>query len=103
MVKYKFWLMEHNPAKHYDTFIYKLYMAIIGIFFQCHDCYDGYYYPTYGVAPHWHDINKTGSIVGSTVLYDKKEWPENYDDVDGGCGVYYCPNNKCVNSKKHNS
>jgi len=100
MDRVKFWLMEHNPAEYYDTPVYKIYMSIIGIFFKCHECYDGYYYPSYGVAPHWHDITKTGSLIGSTELYDKKEWPENYDDVDDGCGVYYCPNKNCENSKE---
>lgn len=57
-------------------------------------------YPYYGVAPHIHDLTKTGSIIGSTVLLNKKDYPDNYDDVDNGCGIYYCENKECENSKE---
>lgn len=96
---FQFWLMEHNPATFYDDWKYKIWVFITWPFFRCHECFDGYYYPSYGVAPHWHDIKQTGSFIGSTRLYDKSEWPDNYDDVDDGCGTYYCPNPKCINGK----
>ncbi len=52
-------------------------------------------YPVYGVAPHKHDLGKTGSIIGSTVVQPKETWPENFveDKESPGCGTYYCP--KC--------
>lgn len=53
-------------------------------------------YPTYGMAPHTHDMNKTGSAIGSTVFLPRSEWPDNFDpDPDAeGCGTWtHCP--KC--------
>ena len=53
-------------------------------------------YPTYGMAPHMHDMNKTGSAIGSTVFLPRSEWPDNFDpDPDAeGCGTWtHCP--KC--------
>lgn len=46
----------------------------------------------YGVAPHRHDMQKTGSIIGSTVLLPKEEWPSNFrpDPEDPSCGTYFC-------------
>lgn len=46
----------------------------------------------YGVAPHRHDMQKTGSIIGSTVLLPKEEWPHNFrpDREDPSCGTYFC-------------
>ncbi len=56
-------------------------------------------YPQYGLAPHSHDIKKTGTIIGSTVISSKKKWPDNFheDFEDPGCGVYTCPNINCEN------
>lgn len=51
-------------------------------------------YPSYGVAPHRHDLKRTGSIIGSTVLLPKNKWPDNFvEDKDcPGLGTYtYCP------------
>ena len=62
---------------------------------KCKVCCDGMYYPQYGVAPHCHDKQLR------SYLLPEKEWPENYDDVDNGCGVYYCPVKKCYYSKKN--
>ena len=46
----------------------------------------------YGVAPHKHDLSKTGSIIGSTVVEPKERWPENFreDPECEGCGVWTC-------------
>jgi hypothetical protein len=71
----------------------------------CEHCNDGEgdcIYPWYGCAPHSHDLDKTGSFIGSTVLDDKSAWPENFiEDMEaGGLGTYaYClecgrPNNE---------
>jgi len=56
-----------------------------------------YPYPMYGVAPHIHDFSKTGSIIGSTRIKSKSEWPESFveDPEAPGCGVYYCQNEEC--------
>lgn len=53
-------------------------------------------YPYYGVAPHKHDLSKTGSYIGSTVVLPESEWPDNFspDFEDPSCGIYtHCP--KC--------
>jgi hypothetical protein len=44
------------------------------------------------MAPHSHDIKKTGSIIGSTVIDPKKNWPNNFweDPEAPGCGVWTC-------------
>jgi hypothetical protein len=58
-------------------------------------------YPYYGLAPHKHDIKITGSIIGSTAIVDKSEYPDNFDEdpESPGAGVYSCPyNNKCENN-----
>lgn len=51
-------------------------------------------YPYYGMAPHDHDISKTGSFIGSTVTKHKKDWPHNFSpdpETDGGRGIWSCP------------
>ncbi len=50
----------------------------------CLGCY-------YGVAPHRHDLSG-GSIIGSTRLLPREEWPANFDEdpEDPGCGIYHC-------------
>lgn len=47
-------------------------------------------FPIYGVGPHRHQGD---SWIGSTVMLDKSEWPDNYrEDPDcPGCGVYWRP------------
>lgn len=61
-----------------------------------------YIYPYYGVAPHRHKVvpGCPVTMIGSTVMYPEDEWPSNYEDVDDGCGVWYCPNKDCCNSKQ---
>jgi hypothetical protein len=59
-------------------------------------------FPTYGVAPHTHDMSKTGSVIGSTVILPESEWPDNFEpDKDvPGCGTYtHCP--KCGAGKRN--
>lgn len=48
----------------------------------------------YGLAPHIHDMEKTGSIIGSTKLLPKKLWPVNFmpDPEAEGCGTWHCAN-----------
>jgi len=98
--KFQFWLMEHNPAECFDDWKDKIWTFIIWPFFRCHECYDGYYYPQYGTAPHTHGIEKAGEgrIALTTRINDKATWPDEYDDVDDGCGIWYCRNAKCPNS-----
>ncbi len=61
---------------------------------NCCDCCndgDGHcVYPYYGLAPRKHDLSKTGSILGSTVIDNKSEWPEHFaEDWEAkGCGTY---------------
>lgn len=54
----------------------------------------------YGVAPHRHDMDKTGSIIGSTVILPKEEWPKNFipDPEDETCGTWFCEScaKRCV-------
>ena len=63
-----------------------------------------YPFPQYGLAPHGHDIARTGSIMGSTVLRPKDDWPPNFheDPEAPGCGVYYCIDPECQNSYEKN-
>lgn len=46
----------------------------------------------YGVAPHKHDLKRTGSIIGSTVLLPKDQWPSTFreDSECPGLGTYTC-------------
>lgn len=57
------------------------------------------YYPYYGIAPHYHNL-ESGSFIGSTVFIDKKEWPKNFieDKEEPGMGTYYCPD--CMDIKE---
>ena len=50
----------------------------------------GSIYPFYGLAPHRHDMGRTGSLVGSTVEKPREEWPANFcEDKDApGMGTY---------------
>jgi hypothetical protein len=80
------------------NFLTIIYFKLLFLSSKCKDCLDGYYYPQYGIAPHRHNIMKTGSFVGSTELKDESEWPDNYNDVDDGQGVWYCPNIECKNN-----
>lgn len=52
----------------------------------------------YGLAPHSHNMEKTGSIIGSTEIYSKDKWPANFtEDAEApGCGVWTCE--KCGGS-----
>jgi len=67
----------------------------------CKHCCDGYFLPIYGIAPHSHDLSKTGSFIGSTVFGSKEKWPDNFvpEDEEGMTGVYYCPEEGCPNHK----
>lgn len=66
---------------------------------QC-DNPDHDWYPYYGVAPHRHNLAATGSFIGSTEVFRRETWPENFvEDLESpGCGVFYCP--KCLEGKK---
>lgn len=60
---------------------------------MCDDGDGGCVYPYYGVAPHFHDTDKSGWI-GSTVLLPKEEWGSNFreDPECHGSGTYMrCP------------
>lgn len=78
-----------------------LYCFLFKLLSKCKECLDGIIYPTYGIAPHIHDLSLTSSFIGSTKIISQKEWPENYDDVDNGCGVYYCTDKNCTYSKEN--
>ena len=73
----------------------------------CEHCTDGNpneaeatcVYPYYGLAPHRHDLSRTGSIIGSTVIEPATKWPANFrpeyepgedrsKPIAGLCGVY---------------
>ena len=64
----------------------------------CEVCDDGTgdcAYPMYGLAPHKHNLQKTGgTIIGSTEIEPKESWPDNFieDPESPGCGIYAeCP------------
>lgn len=61
---------------------------------ECPGCY-------YGTAPHYHDLSG-GSIVGSTRLLPREEWPSNFtpDPEDASAGVYHCTMGCCTCSKE---
>jgi len=47
----------------------------------------------YGLAPHTHNINKTGSLIGSTELEPKEKWLHEFTpdlETDGRQGVWTC-------------
>lgn len=56
--------------------------------------------PEIGIAPHTHDISKTGSAIGSTIFTPDKI-NESYMTLhDDGMVTYYCITEGCPNSKK---
>jgi hypothetical protein len=68
-----------------------------GYCFACRDGAGGCIYPYYGVAPHKHNLAKTGGdFIGSTEIEPRSEWPANFveDEPGAECGVYthclYC-------------
>ncbi len=50
-------------------------------------------YPLYGMAPHRHDMQRTGSYIGSTVTDPPESWPANFceDEPGAGMGMWFCP------------
>jgi len=65
---------------------------------HCDDGEGGCCYPYYGLRPHTHDLSKTGSFIGSTVIDRNDHLPDNFtpdpDDPTGDVGIYtHCP--KC--------
>jgi len=46
----------------------------------------------YGLAPHTHNMKKTGSVIGSTEILPKEKYPWNFreDEECEGCGVWTC-------------
>jgi hypothetical protein len=81
------------------TLLTRLFFHLYGYVSECKQCLDGYWFPHYGVAPHVHNVSLNNLFIGSTVIIPKTKWPENYDDVDDGCGIYYCPNTNCKNTR----
>jgi len=64
----------------------------------CNHCIDpdGFLcYPIYGLGPHKHDLSKTGTFIGSTVMTEDK--PNNFRESkeEPGMGLWYCPNVEC--------
>ena len=61
---------------------------------RCDDGEGGCMFPIYGLAPHGHDLSRTGSIIGSTVTLPREKWPENFheDEDEPGLGMFtHCP------------
>lgn len=64
----------------------------------CDHCNDGNgnsVYPYYGLAPHKHDFEVTGCVIGSTIIDKESSWPDNFseDPEAEGCGTYtHCLN-----------
>lgn len=61
-----------------------LYYFLLGLLSKCKKCYDGVIFPNYGKCQG-----------------EKEDHHDNYDDIDNGCGIYYCPNKDCKYSKKN--
>ena len=60
---------------------------------RCADPEDGSScYPVYGLGPHTHDISRTGSVVGSTVM-SEQEGVDGFtpDPDEPGTGTWWCP------------
>ena len=57
---------------------------------KCQDESGSCVYPYYGLAPHTHNLSKTGSVIGSTEINSKDTWPENFDEDPecAGAGTY---------------
>lgn len=90
------WLIEHNKYIHW-----RILKILIELCFKCSECWDGEFWPQYGIAPHHHYfyVDKNGRNRLGKKDIPKSEWPEEYDDCDDGAGVYWCPNPKCVNAR----
>jgi len=77
---------------------------------KCTLCADGSAMPSYGVAPHRHNMKLTGSVIGSTEVLPQDNWPDNFEpdlepsEVWDGkglmTGTYYCENLECDYSKQ---
>jgi hypothetical protein len=63
----------------------------------CFDCHWGMFsggddfQDWYGVAPHVHDLSRTGSMIGSTVLMDISAQLSANGEYDCGGGVFFRP------------
>jgi hypothetical protein len=101
MRKRIYWFLRNIEFIFRGQLLTIFYFTLLKLFSKCKVCYDGYFYPDYGVAPHKHDFTKTGSFIGSTELLPKDQYPDNYDDVDKGWGIYYCTNPNCKNNIKN--
>jgi hypothetical protein len=78
------------------TFFLRLFMRIKFKVLRVDACWD--IYPYYGVGPHIHegiDPENPVTFIGLTRMLPKEEWPDNYEDTDDGCGMWYCPDKKC--------
>lgn len=64
---------------------------------QNEDCEN---YPIYGLAPHTHNLEKTGCFIGSTQFLEKKDWPPDFieDPNETGMGFWVCP--ECLGKKE---
>jgi hypothetical protein len=80
-----------------------LLWKIKNIFKKCKFCYDGEFYPYYGLAPHQttYSVFEHKESEIKTVYIDKLYWPENFVESrdEPGFGMYFCPNKKCVNHR----
>ena len=67
-----------------------MYCGIIHSKAKCNFC-EGIGY-SYGVAPHVHDMSATGSIIGSTKILPKTQWPKQFmpDPENESCGTWFC-------------
>ncbi|MCP4153040.1 MAG: hypothetical protein GY757_35235 [bacterium] len=77
-----------------SNFLTVFYFELLKIFCDCKECWDGYFFPYDGLAPHRHDL-PNGKF--STTIEPKIEWPDNFKEEERGYGVYYCTNKDCEN------
>lgn len=54
---------------------------------------DHNHYPIYGLAPHKHvGLTKNpASVIGSTQIIEKSEWPDDFIETEPGMGIWVCP------------
>lgn len=74
----------------------RLFFKLLKLFSKCKECYDGYFHPYYGLAPHDHPFDDKGRIIiGGTIIRPKSKWPDNFEEDPEvpGLGTYHCP--KC--------
>jgi hypothetical protein len=88
-----FWLKVEGLA--HGNLLVIIWFFFLRLFSRCKECCDGYFYPTYGLAPHGGITVYPKVIIYGAPALPKEQWPNNFteDPESEGLGVYSCP--KC--------